>query len=79
MAYTIPITVPCVSCKGTGVRDAGVDGNGDPIIEDPCGACGGDGRTTTQLMDDTFLDDIMDKCNDIKEVVDEIKTVVDGL
>lgn len=71
MAHTIEISVTCASCKGEGSRIVGYD-EGEPIYEDPCTGCGGDGRTAVSLMDDTLLNDILDKCNDILDKCNDI-------
>jgi len=74
----IPLTVVCASCRGVGSRVIGYDEQNNPIYENPCTGCGGDGKTTTALIDDTLLndmndklDDILGKCNDIFEKLNE--------
>lgn len=54
----INITVKCASCKGEGSRIIGYE-DGEPIYENPCSGCGGDGRTTTSQLDDTLLNEIL--------------------
>jgi len=78
MAFIIPITVTCSSCNGEGSRIIGYDEQQNPIYENPCTGCGGDGKTTTALIDATFADDIYDKCNDILNKCNDILTEVQG-
>lgn len=67
----IPITVTCSSCKGSGSRIIGYE-NGNPIYENPCTGCDGDGKTTISQIDDTLLNDMDDKLGDIKDKLDDI-------
>jgi len=71
MAYTIEIVKTCDSCGGTGQR---VSYNQDhvQIIENPCSGCGGDGKTTVSLMDDTLLQEMNEKLDYIKTRVRKI-------
>ena len=55
----------CASCSGTGVANP-VEGGGSPGT---CSKCSGTGLLEVAKID---IGDIMDKLNDIKEVVDEL-------
>ena len=66
------ITTKCSSCNGVGSRITGYDEQNNPIYENPCTGCGGDGKTTTGAIDDTKIDDIQDDINDIKDKLDDI-------
>jgi len=89
---SINIRVTCSSCQGEGSRITGKDEEGQPIYEDPCTGCGGDGLTTTATLDDTLLNEIndklpvnipqafsnlMDKVNSIEDKIDTILSWLD--
>jgi len=67
---TYEVTTKCGKCKGTGTYSSYYGGSQD------CPLCGGDGKLAIGevVLDDIedSISDIMDKCNDIKEVVDEL-------
>ena len=64
MAHTIENVVVCSSCNGAGSRIIGYE-DGEPVYENPCSGCEGDGQTTISRIDDTLLNDILDKVNDV--------------
>jgi len=83
MAQEVEVHKHCPGCGGDGIYTGGVIN--DTSV--PCTQCGGDGRQTIGYvhldpgLDElaTAIADVLDKCKDIKEKVDEIKTVVDAL
>jgi hypothetical protein len=62
---------PCVECNGTGVFNGG--------FHYPCLGTGYRGGKEISVFLKEFQGDVVDKLTDIKEKVDEIKTVVDAL
>jgi len=76
MSDYLKVYIGCFHCDGTGIEEEHYE-DGELIPERSCPYCGGDGmKTITQIIDITDLmakiDDILDKCNDIKEKVDEL-------
>ncbi len=59
MAYTINVVTKCASCKGEGSRIIGQNPQGQPIYENPCSGCDGDGETTTSRIDDTLIQQVI--------------------
>ncbi len=67
----MPIVHRCPVCLGRGYE---VDGEG-VITHDPCRTCLGSGEIfSSKLLTDILdkINDVMDKCIDIKQVVDEL-------
>ena len=64
----------CRACMTTGVGKK-FDGAGVLVDIDPCPACGGDGYVNVGVVNlddlESKIDDIMDKCRDIFEKVNE--------
>ena len=72
MAVYIDLEKACPACSGNGTQTFNTE---SPYDED-CGRCGGSGylpwgRLNVTDLSDT-LADILDKCKDIKEKVDEL-------
>ncbi len=59
MAYTIEIVRTCDSYKGEGSRIIGYNEQGQPIYENPCTGCDGDGKTTISRIDDTLFQQML--------------------
>lgn len=80
MAYT-RVYCRCEQCGGDGSVTTYLNGEATGSMQ--CPACLGTGkRQVTEVdLEDTItsIGDILDKCIDIKEVVDEIKAKVDTL
>jgi hypothetical protein len=69
----------CPACGGTGEiyenPDSQAHGGSGPLNPEPCLRCGATGHLVFGRLDDdliTFLQDILDKVNDIKEKVDTL-------
>lgn len=78
MAYTIEIAVECASCKGVGSRIIGYE-NGNPIYENPCTGCGGDGKTTISRIDDTLIQQIITTQADHTTKIDFVYSKTDNI
>ena len=60
----------CRGCEGDGMLGSG---------QVPCPACYGSGIIESEIdFDGPSIQDVLDKCEDIKEKVDEIHTIVSG-
>jgi len=68
------ITRTCLSCAGTGTRTVSWTEQGEGV-NDTCTICNGTGVVDVYSID---LSDITNKLDDIKEVVDEIKAIVEA-
>ena len=65
MADEILLYKQCTRCHGSGVFDQG------DVHEDPCAHCNGEGYFEWGKVDNTLLQDIKDKCDDIWEKLNE--------
>ena len=70
----ITIYKQCDCLDGQKDKWLGNEEDGSGVVElVTCSECGGSGETVWGFLDGDLLDDILDKVNDIKERVDEIK------
>jgi len=74
---------PCTLCEGRGIIPLGslsyecnTCGATGQVLEQACSVCFGTGHLP---FDYVIIKDMSDQINDIKEKVDEIKIIVDGL
>jgi len=56
---------------GVGSRITGYDEQNNPVYENPCTGCGGDGKTTISTLGDTWLSEKFDKPQGIKAIHEE--------
>ena len=74
MANEVILTKVCQACSGSGIDRHVISDElgGEIIVEQECVNCVGTGKEVIGTISGDFFDDIMDKCNDIKEKVDEL-------
>jgi len=74
MTNKISLYIECRACKGTGIdRHEETDGDGNSTwVEQECVACSGSGRVEFGELRKGCLDDIVDKLDAIKAVVDAL-------
>ena len=88
MANEVTMTKSCNACNGTGIDTHTVpDGQGgSTVVEQDCAACSATGKVQVGVIAGGYFDDVLDLLADLqvkvlanKEVIDEIKAVVDAL